>query len=269
MRQRFFLIASILVVVLTGTGLWYALSRPQPATQVSSGAASTTPPLETSSSTSEANPKQAAPAVPSAFPINSVDTLASWNFAGVDAGNAALTAATDADRTKLTALLGKGQYDDYDLYIGLGNDANLEGDGSGAYMDYNKAATIHSNKGLAYENLGHLFDELAAYHTAADAYAKAVRVEPSQLQYHLSRLDFLVRRFGADNARLTAAFADAHKQFGDSATILIIKAQWFEGQGRYADAITTLQTAKGLSSADRQAAIDAQIARDKAKLAAQ
>ncbi|MDO8408266.1 MAG: hypothetical protein Q7S95_03465 [bacterium] len=265
MQRRFFLITSILVVVLAGAGLWYALSRPQPATQVSSGAASTTPSLETSSSTSEANPKQAAPAVPSSFPINPADTLVSWDFAGVNAGNAALRIATDADRAKLTALLGKGQYDDYDLYIGLGNDASLEGEGSGAYMSYNKAAAIRPNKGLAYANLGNLFDELGAYHTAADAYAKAVRVEPGQLQYHLSRLNFLVRRFPTDSARITVAFADAYRQFGDTAPVLTIKAQWFEGQGRYADAITTWQMVKQLSSADRQAAIDAQIARDRIK----
>lgn len=268
MQQRTIITGTlILLAVLIGSALWdtssFWLAPGGP-----SESATTTPTLETASSTPVAPLGQAgsvAGATPASFPINSSDILASWNFVGTDAGNAALTAATDDDRAKLTALLGKGQYDDYDLYIGLGNDANLEGDGKSAYTNYNKAATIHPNKGLAYANLGNLFDELGAYHTAASAYAKAVAVEPRELHYHLSRLDFLVRRFPTDSARLTAAFAYAHTQFGDTASILTIEAQWLEGQGRYADAIKVWQTVKQLSPSDRQAVIDAQIAKDQAK----
>lgn len=206
------------------------------------------------------------------FPINSADTISSWSFKGAYAGNDTLLAQAAADSNKLKGLLGQQKttdYDDYDLYIGMGNDANLAGDGKTAYADYGKAAAIHPGKGLAYANLGHLFDELGAYRTAADAYAKAVAVEPAQIEYHIERLNFLVTRLPKDTAAVTAALADASVQFGDAAPILSIEAQWLEGQGRYADAITAWQAVKKLSPASRAAAIDAQIARDRAKVGAQ
>lgn len=200
-----------------------------------------------------------------AFPINPADTIASWSFKGAYAGNATLIQNANADRAHLKSLLGKGQYDDYDLYIGIGNDDNLIGDGSGAYENYDRAIALYPDQGLAYTNLGHLMDELGAYHTAADAYAKAVAVQPSVLEYHLERLAFLTRQFPTDDALILAAFTDASKQFGDTPSVLAIEAQWLTGQGRYADAIKAWETVKMLSPQDRQAAIDAEIARLKAK----
>jgi len=199
------------------------------------------------------------------FPINSGDTISSWNFTGVYTGNTALTQEASADITKLTGFLGKGQYDDYDLYIGIGDDDNLLGDGKGAYENYNHSIHLYPNKGLAYANLGHLMQELGAYQTAVDAYAKAVAVEPSVLEYQVDRLEYLTQQFPTNNSLILAAFTDASNQFGDTAPILSIEAQWLTSQGRYADAIKAWQTAKELSPPANQAAIDAEIARLKAK----
>ena len=200
-----------------------------------------------------------------AFPINASDTIASWNFQGAYTGNSALVDQANADMAHLTSLLGKGQYDDYDLYVGIANDYNLLGNGKAAYDAYDKAVHIHTDKGLAYVDLGHLFDELGAYNTAADAYAKAVHVEPAVLEYHVERLTFLTRAFPNDTAMIQAALKDASDQFGDTAAILAIEAEWLEGQGRYADAVKAWQTVKMLSPASSAAAINAQIARDTAK----
>lgn len=200
-----------------------------------------------------------------AFPINPKDSIASWTFKGAYTGNATLIAQADADIVHLKSLLGKGEYDDYDLHIGLGNDKNLEGDGRGAYDEYNTAASIHPAKGLAYANLGHLMDELKAYETAADAYAAAVKAEPSQLEYHLERLSYLTRQFPNDSSRLSAAFTDASTQFGDTAPVLKLEAEWLTGLKRYADAIQAWQRAKLLSPGKDTSAIDREIARLKAK----
>ena len=200
-----------------------------------------------------------------AFPINPADTIISWNFKGAYTGNTTLLAQANADSAHLKSLLGKGQYDNYDLYIGIGDDDNLTGNGSGAYANYDRAIAIYPNQGLAYANLGHLMDELGAYHTAADAYAKAVAVQPSVLEYHLERLAFLTRQFPTDTTLILAAFTDASKQFGDTPSVLAIEAQWLTGQGRYADAIKAWEAVKMLSPQNRQAAIDAEIARLKAK----
>lgn len=204
-----------------------------------------------------------------AFPINSKDDIASWSFTGAYTGNTELIAKAEEDTAKLEALLGTGEYDDYDLYIGIGNDANLMGEGRAAYEAYNRAVAIHPEKGLAYANLAHLFDEIGAYYTAADAYAKAVEVEPTTLSYHEERLNFLTRQFPKEEEMILDALADAGAQFGDTPSILAIKAQWLEGEGRYNDAVKAWQVMKALSPADRHAIIDAQIARDQAKAAHQ
>lgn len=196
-----------------------------------------------------------------AFPINPKDSIASWTFKGAYTGNATLIAQADADIGHLKSLLGKGQYDDYDLHIGIGNDKNLEGDGRTAYDEYDRAIAIHTSKGLAYANMGHLMDELHAYNTAADAYAAAVKAEPGQLEYHLERLSFLTRQFPQDSALLLAAFTDASTQFGDTAPVLAIEAEWLTEEKRYADAIAAWQRAKLLSPGKDTSAIDREITR--------
>jgi tetratricopeptide (TPR) repeat protein len=218
-----------------------------------------------SSTESSAAPKQESAAVGGPFPINPNDVIASWNFKGAYVGNDTLIAQATADSAKLKSLLGTGQYDDYDLYLGLGNDENLMGNGKGAYQYFNRSISIHPNKGLAYANIGHLMDELGAYYTAADAFAESTVVEPSVLRYHVERLIYLTRQFPKDNARIAAALTDANKQFGDNASVLTVEARWLSDQGRYADAIKAWETVKMLSPGKDMTAIDTEIARLKAK----
>lgn len=199
------------------------------------------------------------------FLINAADAPITWTFKGVYAGNDTLVQQANTDIAHLAGLVGKGSYDDYDLYNGLGNDYTSLGEGKKAYDNYNRAIAIHPRKGLVYSNLGHLMDELHAYRTAADAYAKAVAVEPVVLEYHLARLNYLTRQFPTDTELLVTAFADADKQFGGIAQVLAIQAKWFESQGRYADAVTAWQHVKTLSPGRDMTAVDAAIARDQAK----
>lgn len=200
------------------------------------------------------------------FPVDAKDSISSWTFKGAYSGNDTLIANANADITKLTDLLGKGQYDDYDLHIGIGNDYALMGEGSKAYEEYNIAVHIHPQKGLAYTNIANLFNQLGAYESAADAYTKAVRVEGGTLEYHKERLNYLTRQFPSDKTRVAAAFADASTQFGDNADILFIEAQWLTGQGEYEKAIQAWERAKLLSPGRDTSAIDTEIARLKKKL---
>lgn len=256
--------AIIVIIVLAAAGWWYAMKKaPAPTDQ-------TAPVTATSSEAASQSTGTAPSTVPTVtytgpFPTNAADTIASWNFKGTYTGNTTLVVQANADIAKLTGLMGKGEYDDYDLYLGIANDYGLMGEGKKAYDNYDRSVRIHPAKGLAYANLGNLFDELGAYHTAADAYAKAATVEPRQLEYHLERLNFLIERFSKDTVRVSAAFADAAKQFGDNAQILSIEARWFAAEGKYADAIKVLQTVKTLSPGKDTTAIDAQIARLQAK----
>jgi len=199
------------------------------------------------------------------FPINKLDKITSWSFKGAYSGSTALRSKMNTDIKYLTSLFGKGKYDDYDLYNGIANDYMLLGNGKTAYQYYNRSIQIHPKKGLAYTNLAHLMVQLRAYYTASDAYAKAVTVEPGMLEYHLARLNFLTQQFPKNNLLVSSAFVDASKQFGDNASILAIEAQWLTSLGKYSDAIKAWQTAKKLSPGKDTTAIDAEIARLKAK----
>ena len=199
------------------------------------------------------------------FPINSKDTIASWSFKGAYTGNATLVEQANADIAKLQGLLGKGQYDDYDLYIGMGNDYSLVGEGTAAYQNYNRAAMMHPDKGLAFANMAHLMEQLGAPYTAVDAHAQAVAAEPGQLQYHIGRLNYLVHQFPSESELMNAAFADARAQFGDTKQMLAIEADWYTSLGKYADAIAVWERAKKLVTGADASAIAAEIARLKAK----
>ncbi|MHB8913432.1 MAG: hypothetical protein ACYC4I_00245 [Minisyncoccota bacterium] len=217
--------------------------------------------VATSTTASAASTTAAAVKNVGPFPINAADAIVSWSFKGAYTGNAVLIAQANTDIVKLTGLIGEGKYDDYDLYDGIANDYSMLGDGRTAYQYYNRSIQIHPTKGLAYANLAHFMNALGAYHTAADAYAKAVSVEPGMLEYHLERLTYLTQQFPKDTALITAALADAAKQFGDNASVLAIEAQWLTSQGRYADAIKVWQTVKTLSPGKDMSAIDTEIAR--------
>lgn len=252
------IVAGVAAALLVTGIIWFLPGRVQAPTSPTS---TSTP----ASATSIAPSAPAKTVYTGPFPINAADSIVSWSFKGSYADSDTLTAQAKKDIAFLTDLLGKGKYDDYDLYSGRANDYTYLGDGTAAYQDYDRAIQVHPGKGLAYVNLANLMVELRAYRTAADAYAKAVMVEPGMLQYHVQRVAYLTQQFPTDTARILSALTAVSKQFGDTSAILSIEAQWLAGQKRYTDAIKAWQTVKMLSPADRAAAIDAEIARLQAK----
>lgn len=199
------------------------------------------------------------------FPVDKADTIASWNFTGTHTGNITLKTQATADVQKLTDLLGKGSYEDYDLYNGIANDYTALGDGTMAYHYYNLAVAIHPTKGLAYMNLGHLFDLLGAENTAVNAYAKSVAVEPNQNAYWLAYLNFLANT--QPKSTLTASvFASAISTTNADPDILISEANWLESIGRISDAIAAWKKVRVSVGLDQQKAIDTKISKLQAKL---
>ncbi len=270
-NKRQLLWAGIILAGIVLAMVWLSKYVNAPEAALPSGApgAATSTARETPSSPSAAPSAPSAPAPAKPFPINAADNIADWSFAGPYAADPALVAQANADVSRLSGLIGSGKYDDYDIYDGIANDyANL-GNGAEAYRNYDRAIAIHPSKGLAYANLGHFFGLLGAYYTAADAYAKAVAVEPAMLEYHLERLTYLTAQFPDDKVRITSALADASKQFGDTAPVLAIEARWLTSVGRYADAIKAWQTVKTLSPGQDVAPVNAAIASLQAKLQAQ
>ena len=200
------------------------------------------------------------------FPVNTKDTIASWSLKGAYSGNTTLEQKANADITHLKSLLNTGKYSNYILYNGIGNDYVLLGNGSAAYNAYNSAAKADPGQGLTYTNLANLFEQLGAYYTAADAYKKAVTVEPGMLVYHLDQIKYLVTQFPNQTTAIQAAISSAYAQFGDTAAVLMIEAQWLEGRGDYANAIKAWKRAALLMPGYATTSIAAAIARDEAKL---
>lgn len=195
MEKQWFLIGiGFLAVVFIGGSFWYTSTKNQASDVQSTVTASTTLPTISPTMTAVPSASRVPQPVLIKFPINPKDTISSWSFKGIYAGNETLIAKANTDMEHLRSLIGKGEYDDYDLYVGIGNDYNYLGDGANAYQNYNRASSIYPDKGLAYMNLGHLMDQLGAYYTASDAYAKAVTVEPIS-QYKNAQTDYMNWRF--------------------------------------------------------------------------
>jgi len=138
------------------------------------------------------------------FPLNTKDTITSWFFKGSYIGNDVLVAQATTNIAHLTGLLDKEGSNDYDLYVGIGNNYTYLGDGAVAFENYNKAIAQNSGDPLVYMNLGSLMDKLGAYYTAADAYAKAVELGSSFAQYRNAQMDFLTERFPEEAEKLRA-----------------------------------------------------------------
>ncbi|HUY62701.1 MAG TPA: hypothetical protein VMV50_02860 [Candidatus Paceibacterota bacterium] len=208
----------------------------------------------------------AKPAAP-AFPIDKNDVISSWTFTGVDTATSS-AAKAKADIARLTGLLGKGQYDDYDIYIGIGNDEVLLGDGKAAYDAYDRAIARYPSQGLAYTDMAALMNDLGATHTALTAYETAAAVQPAVFEYAIQWISYLTRTFPNETALVDQAFAFAKAHYGDTPQILTLKAGWQTEEGQYAAAIATWKQVEALAPGGNSAAINAEIARLTAKEAA-
>lgn len=206
------------------------------------------------------------------LPLESGDTVASWNFQGAYTGNADLSKKAQDEIARLQGMLGgdqSGKNDDptdYDLDVGIANQYDLMGDGAQERTYLEKALAIDSVKtGIAWHNLGSLMNRLGAYTTARTAFAKAVEAQPQVEQYHLARIRLLTDHFASDTAAVDGAFAEAAAQFGDDAAVLQMQAEWFEKTDRTAQAISALTKMKALLPKDAAASVDAEIKRLQSK----
>ncbi len=186
---------------------------------------------------------------PHLLPLAEGDAITSWDWQGTyeDGGELEKRARDEIARSE--GLLGgdqSGKGDDptdYILYVSIANQYELLGDGKSAYEYLGRALKIDSEKtGLAWRNLGALMEKLGALHTARIAYARAVEAQPHIAEYHVAKLQFLMKNFSEDAPAIEAAFEEAKEGVGGgSPEILQIKAQWYESTGKVKEAIEALQ----------------------------
>jgi tetratricopeptide (TPR) repeat protein len=199
-----------------------------------------------------------------AIPINPNDTIASWSFKSLYAGNDALTAQTNADIARLSGLLGKGQYPDYELFVGIAQDYDYLGDGKTEFQYLEKAIVAGPTGGVAWNNLGVLMEKLGALNTARAAYAQAVAVEPTVGAYQEAQLRFLTANFPQDTSAIETAFQNGMKNSAD-ANLIPLEAYWLSSIGSTTAAISAWKEFATYVPASQQAAIDAEIAKLEAK----
>lgn len=149
------------------------------------------------------------------FEIASEDNIQSWDFQGAYEGNADLEKRAHDEIDRLEGLVGSGEETDYILYVSIANQYNLLGDGENEYKYLRMALAEDSETtGLAWHNLGKLFERLGAYGSARIAYDGMVRAQPG-LQYFNTRLEFLKTHYPNDTAAIAAAEADIKAVVGE------------------------------------------------------
>lgn len=203
---------------------------------------------------------------PHPLPIAEGDTVASWDFQGTYKDGGELEKKANDEIARQRSLLGgdqSGKGDDptdYIIYVSVANQYELLGNGRAAYDYLGRALRIDSTTtGLAWRNLGALMEKLGALNTARTAYSRAVEAQ-GVMEYHLARLQFLMRHFADDTTAIESAFIEAQKTFGDAPEILQIKAQWKERLGLYDEAIAALRKMEQVVGT-HDAAIAGEIAR--------
>lgn len=187
------------------------------------------------------------------LPVAEGDTITTWDFQGSYKDGGALEKKANDEIARSRSMLGgdqSGKDDnptDYVLYVNIANQYVLLGNGKGAYENLGRALRIDAvHTGLAWHNLGVLFERLGAYNTARIAYAKAVEVQAKIEQYHLAWLTFLMNHFASDTSVIEAAFKEAKAKIGDSPAIFQIEAEWHRKNGRTSDAADTLENMQKL-----------------------
>jgi len=192
------------------------------------------------------------------LPVEASDHLTSWALP-LPQDAASSSPQVEATIAELKSYVGTTTYSTADIYVGIGNEYLLLGDGHSAYNYYIKAIQASSTEAVAYDNMGALFAELHASSTALKAYKKAVALSPTTEFYQLSYLNYLAQVAPNDPAT-EAAFDAAAGALGRLApNYLIARAVWLGSIGSTTAAIDTWEQVRTILP-ERASAIDAQIA---------
>ncbi|HEC93988.1 MAG TPA: hypothetical protein ENI56_01270 [Candidatus Kaiserbacteria bacterium] len=192
------------------------------------------------------------------FSIDPRDTNFSWRLS-----NTAPATVIQKSNQEIHTLLGelhKGKYPDYDIYLQLGQEYEILGEGKQAYENYRTAGALSPSQGVAMNDIGSLMAHLGALHTAQNAYAQSVARQPAVSLFWVSYLTFLTQ-YEPKATGTPAVFAQARKITHDNTNVLIIEAQWLASIGRNKEAISDWKIVRARVSGEQQRAIDERIAK--------
>ena len=193
------------------------------------------------------------------------EKIQNWNFQGAYTGNADLEKRAADEIARLQLQIGKGPETDYSYYVSIASQYDLLGDGKNEYVYLNKALGIDAeHTGLAWFNLGALFERLGALKSARESYRRAAAAQNYQ-QYVNAYLEFLTQHFPDDETAINEAYSIAQQILGESPGLLEIRARWLEEKGKYKEALDDWRKIKTLTP-NASAAIDLEIKRLESKL---
>ena len=192
------------------------------------------------------------------FSIDPRDAGFSWKLPNT--APASVIKKSQQEISSLTAELHKGKYSDYDIYLQLGQEYEIVGEGKQAYENYRTAATLEPSQGVAMSNIGLLMARAGALHTARNAYKQSVVRQPSVSLFWVLYLKFLAQ-YEPRATGTPAVFASARTKTHNNTNVLITEAQWLASVGRVKDAIADWKIIRVSAPPQQQKAIDVRIAR--------
>lgn len=178
------------------------------------------------------------------------ESVVNWDFQGAYEGNTTSEKKAQDEIAKLQSLVGSDNnlILDYERYVAIANQYDLLGEGRKEYENLSNAIAIDPDTtGIAWYNMAVLLEKYDAKKSARDAFARAAKAEPQQMQYQNAYLEFLTENFKEDTVAIDSAYEDAYAVFGDYATHLEIRARWNESIGRIQEALSDWKKVQMLS----------------------
>ncbi len=173
--------------------------------------------------------------------LDSRDVISTWDFQGSHKDGGEFEARVTKEMEKLTAALEDDAIEptDYSIYVSMAGQYTLLGDGKNTLKYLEKALAIDSvTTSLAWHNVGVLMERLGAIHTARTAYSRAVEAQLQIDAYHVARFRFLIKHFSEDKETIDGVLNEAATEFGeDDLFVMNARAEWFEMQEKWQDAI--------------------------------
>jgi tetratricopeptide (TPR) repeat protein len=192
-KNTLILLGGILVVVILGAYIFTREPAPIDTNVPVDGNTNTTATTSTSSVITKP--------VLQSFVLSNIISLGevkNWQLAGSSAG----TGRAREEIKKLEAMIGKGEFSNYELYVSIAAQHEILGDGKKTYEYLEKALQIDNTQtGLAWHNMGRLMERLGAYKNARIALERAVTLQPLP-GYYIALIDLLERHFPEDTSAI-------------------------------------------------------------------
>ena len=154
-----------------------------------------------------------------------------WDFEGPFEATPELKERAKTERERLEKLLGKGEFSDYDIEIGIAEQYALVGEGEEAYEHLLNAIMLSEVRSLAFVNLGTLLGKVGAPKSAKIAFEMALDRDDT-VQNRIQYIQHLEQYFADDLDLVESSHTLAIKKFPESEVLQQRYNSWKKLHGR-------------------------------------